>query len=60
MNIESFLFQPVQYICDWIVKNGTPISTLKKDLLREVEKRAGLKIPYERLVNFSNFKTILI
>ncbi|XP_014289720.1 ubiquitin carboxyl-terminal hydrolase 47 isoform X1 [Halyomorpha halys] len=39
---------PVQYICDWIVKNGTPISTLKKDLLREVEKRAGLKIPYER------------
>lgn len=39
---------PEKYICDWIACNGDPIATLKKEILKEVEKRAGLKIPYER------------
>lgn len=39
---------PDKYVCDWIVCNGDSIALIKKEIIKEVEKRASLKIPYER------------
>lgn len=43
-----WFFQPVKFLCEWIIANGSSVGQVKKEILEEIKRKCAIDIPYNR------------
>lgn len=50
VTVFVILFQPIKFLCDWILSKGMTVGEVKKEILEEIKRKYSIDIPYERSV----------